>query len=87
MWTPTLRGIHRLSVLENSMLRKIFWTRRDEVRGMWRRLHNELYTLYSSPNIQVMKKNKIGEHIGGETLGRPGRQWKHNTKIYLEDVD
>jgi hypothetical protein len=47
MWPVTLREEHRLSVLENSMVRKIFWPRMDEVTGMWRRLHNELYSLCS----------------------------------------
>jgi hypothetical protein len=29
-----------------------FWTRRDKIRGGWRKLHNvELDNLYSSPNI------------------------------------
>ena len=44
------------------MLRRIFGPRRDEVRGEWRRLHNEeLNDLYSSPNIvRVIKSRRIG---------------------------
>jgi hypothetical protein len=39
-------------VFENRALRRIFRPKRDEVTGEWRRLHNEeLYALYSSPNI------------------------------------
>ena len=47
-----LRDKHRLRVFENRVLRRIFGPKRDEVTGQWRRLHNEeLYTVYSSPNI------------------------------------
>jgi hypothetical protein len=43
---------HRLRVL-----RKIFGPRRDEVIGVWRKLHNkELRDLYSSPSIIRMIK-------------------------------
>jgi hypothetical protein len=28
-------------VLENRVLRRIFWSRRDEKTGEWRKLHNE----------------------------------------------
>jgi hypothetical protein len=46
-WLFTLREECRLRVFENRVLRRIFWPERDEVRGEWRRLHNEeLYALY-----------------------------------------
>ncbi|KAJ4443774.1 hypothetical protein ANN_05552 [Periplaneta americana] len=51
-WTLTLREEHRLRVFENKVLRKIFGSKRDEVTGEWRKLHNtELHALYSSPDI------------------------------------
>ncbi|KAJ4427976.1 hypothetical protein ANN_23989 [Periplaneta americana] len=51
-WTLTLREEHKLKVFENKVLRKIFWAKRDEVTGEWRKLHNtELHALYSSPDI------------------------------------
>jgi hypothetical protein len=51
----TLREKHKLKVLENRLLRKIFGAKTDEIRGEWRRLHNEeLYDLYSPNIIQVI---------------------------------
>jgi hypothetical protein len=43
------------------VLRRIFGPKRDEVTGEWRRLHNEeLYALYSSPNIiWVIKSRRL----------------------------
>jgi hypothetical protein len=39
-------------VFGNRVLRRIFGSKRDEVTGEWRKLHNEeLHTLYSSPDI------------------------------------
>jgi hypothetical protein len=48
-------------VFENMVLRRIFGTRRDEVTGEWRRLHNEeLNDLYCSPNIvRVIKSGRM----------------------------
>jgi hypothetical protein len=46
-------------VFENRVLRRIFGTKRDEVMGEWRKLHNEeLYNLYSSPNIMKQIKSR-----------------------------
>jgi hypothetical protein len=60
-WSLTLREECRLRVFENRVLRRIFWPKRDEVKGEWRRLHNkELYALYSSPNIiRVIKTRRL----------------------------
>jgi hypothetical protein len=46
-----------LRVLENRVLRRIFGPKIDEVRGEWRRLHNEeLNDMYSSLNIKRVIK-------------------------------
>jgi hypothetical protein len=51
-WSLTLREEHRLRVFENRVLRGIYEPKRDEVTGVWRKLHNEeLHNLYSSPSI------------------------------------
>jgi hypothetical protein len=53
----TLREEHSLRVFENRVLRRIFGPKRDEVKGGWRKLHNEeLHGLYSSPSIIRMIK-------------------------------
>ena len=68
----TLREAHGLRVLENRVLREIFWLKRDEVIGEWRRLHNEeLYDLYSSSNITRVIKSRI--IIWAGNVARMGR--------------
>jgi len=60
-WSLTLRKEHRLRVVENRMLRKVFGPKRDEVTVEWRKLHNEeLNDLYSLPNIvRVVKSRRM----------------------------
>jgi hypothetical protein len=60
-WSLTLREEHRLRVFENRVLRSMFGSnnKRDEVRGEWRKLHNEeFHILYSSPNIILQIKSR-----------------------------
>ena len=56
-WSLTLWEERRLRVFEKRVLRIIFGSKRDEVTGEWRKLHNEeLNDLYSLPNnVRVIK--------------------------------
>jgi hypothetical protein len=51
-WSLILREECKLRVFENRVLRRLFGPKMDEVKGGWRKLHNEeLHDLYSSPSI------------------------------------
>jgi len=55
-WSLTLREESRLRVFENSVLRRIYGLRRDDVTRERSKLHNEeLNNLYSSNIFQVIK--------------------------------
>jgi hypothetical protein len=67
---------------------------RDDVTGDWRRLHNEeLYDLYSLPNIIPVMKSRIMRWAGYVArmrekkgayrvlVGRPRRRWEDNIKV------
>jgi hypothetical protein len=60
-WCLTLREEYRLRVFENSVLRRIFGPKRNEVMGGWRKLHNEkLRDLYSLPSIiRIIKSRRM----------------------------
>jgi hypothetical protein len=60
-WDLTLREERGLKVSENRVLGTVFGSRREEVAGGWRRLHNEeLQNLYTSPNvIKVVKLRRM----------------------------
>jgi len=50
----------RPRVFVNTVLRRLFGPKRDEVTGDWRRKHNEeLNDLYSSPNIVRVRKSRM----------------------------
>jgi hypothetical protein len=79
-WSFTLREEHRLRVFENRVLRKIFGPKREEDGSLH---NNELYSLYSSPNIvRVIKSRRVrlaghvtrmgeGRNVYRVLVGRP----------------
>jgi hypothetical protein len=86
-------------VFENRLLRKS-GSKRDEVTGDWRTLHNEeLYDLFSLLNIiRVIKlgRMKWAGHVAGtgeercvegkRPLGRPGHRWEGNIKMDFQEM-
>jgi hypothetical protein len=89
-----LREERRLWVFENRLLRRIFGPKRDEGTSDWRKLHEELNDLYSSPNIVRMIKSRMRwvRHVallferciqgfGGEARGNE-TTWK--TQAHME---
>jgi hypothetical protein len=54
------------------VLRRIFEPKSYEVTGEWRRLHNELTYLYSSPNILRVIKSRRMRWVGN--VARMGRR-------------
>jgi len=94
-----LREERRLRVFENRVLRRVFGTKRDEVTGEWRKLHNEeLSDLYFLPNIVRTVKSRRMRWVGhvahmGEgrgvhrvLVGKPeGRRPMGRTRYRWED--
>jgi hypothetical protein len=64
-WSLMLRVGLRLKVFQKRVLRRIFGTKKDEIKRGWRKLHNEeLHNLRSSPNINRMLKSRWIKWIG-----------------------
>ena len=61
IWSLTSREERTLRVFENRVLRRIFGPKRDEMKGEWRKLHNEeLRDVYCSPSIvRVIKSRRM----------------------------
>jgi hypothetical protein len=51
----------RLRVSENRVLMRIFEPKRDEVRGEWRKLHNEEFhdLYYSTTIVRATKSRRV----------------------------
>jgi hypothetical protein len=60
-------------VFENRVLRRVFGSKRDEVTGEWRKLHNEeLRDLYSLPSIVWLVKSRSMRWAGHVGIWRRG---------------
>ncbi|KAJ4443292.1 hypothetical protein ANN_04960 [Periplaneta americana] len=71
-------------VLENKVLRTIFWAKRVEVTGEWRNLHNaELYALYSSSDLMRNIKSRRLRGARHERGKASSHVWA-NPEMYIE---
>jgi hypothetical protein len=50
-WLLTLREKRRLRVIENRVLRRIFWPKRDKETEEWRKLRNEKFNDHTPRQI------------------------------------
>jgi hypothetical protein len=63
-WSLTLREEGKEKVFKNRVFRGIFEPRRDEIRGEWRKLHNE-ELLTQFVRLIKSKISKYAEHVPG----------------------
>ena len=86
-------------MFKNRALRRITGSKRDNVTGEWRKLHNEeLYDTYALPNvIWVIKSRQMswagrvaskGERRGAYSVlvGKPRHIWEENNKMDLQKL-
>ena len=98
-WSLTSREERRLRVFENRVLRGMFVPKRDEVKGKWRKFHNEelndLYCLHSIVRVIKSVRMRWAGHVarvGGRggvyrvLVGKPeGKRLLRRTRRRWED--
>jgi hypothetical protein len=85
----TLREEHKLRVFKGRVLREIFGSKRDEVTGNWRRLHDVyIHDLQSTRNafgVNIGRREWAG-HVERMVKRRDAYvvlMWKHEGKVLL----
>jgi hypothetical protein len=72
-------------VFQNRVLRRIFGPKKDKVTGEWRRLRNEeLYDLYSSPNIIWVTKSRR-MRWAGHVAHKEGRRCAYRVLLWTPE--
>jgi hypothetical protein len=64
-WSLTLREKHRLRVFENSLLRRVFGPKGDDVTGGWGKLRNELRVIIRMKNSMRIRWAMHVARMGG----------------------
>jgi hypothetical protein len=72
IWYLTLTEEHRFRLFENRVLRRTFGTKRDEVTGGWRKLHNEELRGLHCP-LSIIRVIKARRMRWAGHVGRMGR--------------
>jgi hypothetical protein len=85
-WFVTLRKDHRLTMVENRVMRKMFGPKRDEETVEEENAYKDFYDLYTSPNIiRTIKSRKIRwsvmRHVWGRRQERQRFWWKNLKEI------
>jgi hypothetical protein len=72
-WSLTVREKQRHRVFENRVLKRLFGPKRAEVIRGYRKLHDELQNLFSSPRIiRMIKSRRMGWARYVARMGRRG---------------
>jgi hypothetical protein len=80
-WSLVLREEHRLTVIENRVLREILGTKWEEITGDWIKRHKEeLPDWYLSLNF--MRVMKLGRMMPSEHMARMG-EWRGACRVLV----
>jgi hypothetical protein len=74
-WSLTLREEHKLLMIENRVLRKVFGPKRGEVTGVWKKLLNEgrhvMHCLPDHVRVNTERRMSWAERV--ENMGQAGK--------------
>jgi hypothetical protein len=99
-WSLTLREEHRIRVFENTVLRRIFGPKRDDVTGEWITCTMSSFIICTHPEVPLGRSNKggrvmcharkrsekVGRPEGRRPLGRPRLRWEDRIRMDLWDT-
>ena len=76
-----------LCVYVNTVLRKIFRPKGEEIIGGWRKLHKEELHIFYSPNTFTVNKARSLWQVSVTTKGHKGIWWENQSdRVYLKNI-